>query len=256
LTALSVDLSTKVAFVTGASSGIGQHFASLLARNGASVVLAARRLDALNCLAEDIQSAGGTALPVALDVRSNSSIAAAVQIAFDQFGRIDILVNNSGIAITKPALEQSAEDWDSVLDTNLRGAFFTATEIARRQRAASQGASIINVASILGSRQAGRLSPYAVSKAGLIQMTKMLALELARYSIRVNAIAPGYIEVERSRDFFQTDAGRALISRIPQRRLGTPADLDGVLLLLASDASKYMTGAVIAVDGGHLTSTL
>lgn len=253
---LTTDLSGKVALVTGASSGIGEHFAHTLARNGARVVVAARRTDRLETVATNIRAEGGKAAPLQLDVSSTASISKAATEAENLFGPIDILVNNSGVAVGKPAVEQTEEDWDRVLDTNLRGAFFMATCFARRMLDAKRAGTIINIASIIGIRQAGMVAPYAASKAALIQLTKALALEFARYDIRVNAIAPGYIESDLNRDWFATEAGQALIRRIPQRRLGNVTDLDGTLLLLASDAARYMTGSVIVVDGGHLTSSL
>jgi NAD(P)-dependent dehydrogenase (short-subunit alcohol dehydrogenase family) len=253
---LIANLEGKIALVTGASSGIGRHFATTLARSGASVVVAARREPLLGELVDEIRAWGGHAAPLLLDVTSIASIYEATRRVGAAFGPIDILVNNSGIAVNKPALEQSEEDWNRVLDTNLRGAFFMMTAIARQMRDAKRSGSIINIASILGLRQAGMVAPYAASKAALIQLTRTLALELARYDIRVNAIAPGYVESELNREWFATPAGKELIRRIPQRRLGSFEDLDGALLLLASDASRYMTGSTLVVDGGHLTSSL
>ena len=243
------DLSLKTALITGASSGLGRHFARTLARHGARVALAARRMDALSALAEEIVQAGGSALAVALDVTDEESVQTAVATIERDFGGIDILVNNSGISLPKPALEQTSGDWDKVIDTNLKGAFLVAREVGRAMVSAGRSGSIVNIASIVGFRPVSQLAVYGVSKAGLIQLTHALALELARHDIRVNALAPGYIETEMNEGFWDTEAGRAMIRRIPQRRLGTPADLDGPLLLLASDASAYMTGAVIAVDG-------
>ena len=156
----------------------------------------------------------------------------------------------------KPLLEQTEQDWDAVVDVNLKGAFLVATEVARRMRDDGQGGSIVNIESILSFRQTPSIAPYAASKAGLTQLTKSMALELARYRIRVNGIAPGYFVTDINRDFFQTEAGAALVKRVPQRRSGNVEDLDGPLLLLASDASRYMTGATLVVDGGHLLSTL
>ena len=253
---LSADLTDKTAFITGASSGLGRHFAGVLARAGARVVLAARRLEALREVAEEIASKGGKALAVALDVRDSRSVEEAIAIADSEFGRIDILVNNSGVVTTAEFLEHSEEDWDRVVDTNLKGAFLVAQAVARQMQAAAGGGTLINVASIVGLRQAGHVAAYAASKAGLVQLTKVMALELARFGIRVNALAPGYMETELNREFMRSGAGVALLKRVPQRRFGEPSDLDGALLLLASEASRYMTGCVIVVDGGHLVSTL
>jgi NAD(P)-dependent dehydrogenase (short-subunit alcohol dehydrogenase family) len=249
---LTADLSGKRALVTGASSGLGAQFARTLSAAGATVILTARRSELLNTVADAIISAGGNASTIALDVTDAHSVAAAVAAV----GRVDVLVNNAGVTNTKPVLDQTEEDWDSIVDTNLKGTWLVATEVARSMRAMGEGGSIINIASILGLRQGGHVTPYAVSKAAIVQLTKQLGLELAKYRIRVNAIAPGYFATELNHLFFSSDAGASLIRRIPQRRLGALDDLDGALLLLASDASAYMCGAVIAVDGGHLLSQL
>ena len=245
-------LSGKVALVTGASSGLGRHFAKLLASNGAEMVVAARRLERLDNVMADIAAIGRVARRVSMDVLDEGSILTALADA----GPIDILVNNAGVTNTKPLLDQTAQDWDFVLNTNLKGAFLVASSVARTMRDASRPGSIINIASILGLRQGGQVTPYAVAKAGVIQLTKQMALELARYDIRVNALAPGYFATELNSGFFASPAGHALIKRIPQRRLGKTHELDGPLLLLASDASSFMTGSVIEVDGGHLLSSL
>lgn len=250
-----MQLEGKIALVTGASSGLGRHFARLLARDGASVVVAARRVDALAALADEIGQQGGTCLPVAMDVTDPDSVAAAFQqIERDVATPLSILVNNAGVAHTRAAIDLSASEWAQVLQPNLTGAFLVAQQAGRMMR--GTGGTIVNVASILGERVSKGLAAYAASKAGLIQLTKALALEWAAFGIRVNALAPGYIETDLNRDFFASDAGQRLISRIPQKRLGQMRDLDGPLLLLCSDQSRYMTGAVIAVDGGHLVSGL
>jgi len=250
------DLAGKVALVTGASSGLGRRFAKVLAARGAAVGLAARRTDALESLANEIRAEGGKAFATKLDVTDESSVNTAIAAIESSLGPIDVLVNNSGISIVKPALEQTAADFDDVMNVNLRGVFLMANAVGRRMRDTKRGGSIINIASILGERQSSHILPYAISKAGVVQLTKTLALEIARYNIRVNAIAPGYIETEINSDFFKTEQGMALIKRIPQRRIGQESDLDGALLLLASDASTFMTGSVITVDGGHLVSGL
>jgi NAD(P)-dependent dehydrogenase (short-subunit alcohol dehydrogenase family) len=249
---LRVDLSGKRALVTGASSGLGAFFAQTLSAAGAEVVLAARRAAQLQDVASQIRSQGGHALCLELDVSSSASVSAAAR----QWGELDILVNNAGITNSKPLLEQTEADWDSILDVNLKGAWLVAIEFARQLKSVNRGGSIINIASILGLRQAGHVTPYAVSKAGMVQLTKQLALELARFNIRVNALAPGYIATDLNKEFFESDAGMALIKRIPHRRLGALPELAGPLLLLASDASSYMSGAVLPVDGGHLLSSL
>jgi NAD(P)-dependent dehydrogenase (short-subunit alcohol dehydrogenase family) len=252
LTPVDLTLSDKTVLVTGASSGLGAHFARLAADAGAKVILASRRENALSRQVEAIIARGGAAEAVALDV----SDAASVERLWSTLGAVDVVINNAGVAIGKAALDHDADDWDRVFDTNLRGAFLVAAGAARRMRETGTAGSIVNVASILGLRQANGVVAYASSKAGLVQMTKSLALEVARYGIRVNALCPGYIETDLNRDFFQTDEGHALIRRIPQRRLGRLEDLDAPLLLLASDASDYITGITLAVDGGHLVSTL
>jgi NAD(P)-dependent dehydrogenase (short-subunit alcohol dehydrogenase family) len=185
------------------------------------------------------------------------SDAASVREAFGRLGEApDLVVNNAGVTDPRPALEIDAEEWRRVMATNLDGAFFVAQAAAKAMIAAGKRGAIINIASILGLRVAGNVSSYTASKAALIQLTRALALEWARYGIRVNVLCPGYVETDLNRDFFATEAGQALIRRIPQRRLGRPDDLDGALLLLASDAGSYITGAVLAADGGHLVSSL
>ena len=245
-------MQAKTVLVTGASSGFGAHFARVLCREGAHVIAAARRQEALAALADEIRREGGSIETALLDVARVESIRELEP----RIAAVDVLVNNAGVARDGAALEQSEADWDAVVDTNLKGCFFMAQAAARAMQAHGRGGSIINIASVLGLRQAGRVLPYAVSKAGLVQMTKLLALEWARHSIRVNAIAPGYFATDINAEFWGTPLGQALVKRVPTRRLGELPDLDGPLLLLASEASKHMTGAVIEVDGGHLVSTL
>ena len=249
-------LDGRRALVTGASSGLGRHFALTLARAGAIVIAAARRADKLAGLVQEIEALSARAHAVNLDVTSQTSVRAAFDQIAELPGTADVIVNNAGVTATGPALQQSEQDWDTVIDTNLKGAWLVAQEGARRMIAARSPGSIINVASILGERVAGGVAPYAISKAGLIQTTKALALELARYDIRVNAILPGYIVTDLNREFLESEAGERLRARIPTRRFGQVEHLDGPLLLLASAASAHMTGATLAVDGGHLVSSL
>jgi len=251
------DLSGKVALVTGASGGLGLHFARTLSRAGARVALAARRREQLEANVAAIAGAGPEAVAVAMDVTDPGSVERAVAEVAERFGGpATVVVNNSGVTASETALDLDPADWDKVMDTNVKGAWLVARAAARRMIDAKVGGSVVNVASILGFRVAGRVAPYAASKAALVQLTRALALEWARHGIRVNAIAPGYVETDINRDFFASDPGKALVARIPQRRLGRPGDLDGALLLLASDASAYVTGSAVVVDGGHLQSTL
>ncbi len=253
---MRLDLSGKVALVTGASSGLGRHMAGVLARAGATVVLAARRLERIEAEAERLRAAGHRAVAVAMDVTDPASVEAGFGRAAEAAGTVTVLVNNAGIAHTTRALDLDPATFHAVVATNLEGAFTVARTAARAMIDAGTGGSIVNIASILGLRVAGQVAAYAASKAALVQLTRALALEWARFAIRVNALAPGYVETELNRDFFATEAGKALIARIPQRRLGRLEDLDGPLLLLASDASAYVTGSVLVVDGGHLVSSL
>ena len=250
------DVAGRTALVTGASSGLGRHFAATLAGRGARVVLAARRRERLETIADEIRTAGGDALAVDMDVTDARSVDRALDAAERAYGVPDVVVNNSGVADTALALDLDEDAWDRVLDTNLKGAWLVAREAGRRLRDAERPGSIINVVSILAFRVGAGMAAYAASKAALAQLTRVMALELARHDIRVNAIAPGYILTDMNRDFFASPAGEAMVTRIPQRRVGEPADLDGALLLLASDASRFMTGSIITVDGGHLQSGL
>jgi 3-oxoacyl-[acyl-carrier protein] reductase len=247
------DLTGEVALVTGASSGLGWRFAEVLAAHGASVVLAARRVERLEDLKARIVARGGKAETVALDLAERDRIAPAFEAAERAFGTVTLLINNAGISGGKRVLDMSDEDWRGVLGLNLDAVWFAAQEAARRMVAAEKPGSIINIASLLGLRVMPTLSAYGIAKAGVVHMTGALAVELARHSIRVNAIAPGYILTEINQDFFATPKGEAFIKTIPQRRIGKPADLDATLLLLASSrAGGFMTGATVVVDGGQM----
>ena len=243
------DLSGKVVLVTGASQGLGKQFASTLSAHGAAVALAARQIDKITALKEELESKGGKTCAIKMDVLNQKSIMEGVETIERELGSIDILVNNAGLAINKLFLDVTEEDYDAVLGTNLKGCFFCAQTVAKKMATRNSG-SIINISSVLGTRPIGTLTTYCASKGGLNQLTATMALELARNGIRVNAIAPGYIEPPMNRDFFKTVPGEALVKSVPQRRLGQLKDLDGTLLLLASDASKFITGTVITVDGG------
>ena len=250
------DLKGKRVLVTGASSGLGAHFVRLLAGEGAHVCAAARRLDRLEALAQDCAGLSGRVSPLTIDMASAPAIDAAIAQARAAMGGLDVLVNNAGVAEPERALSITEAQWDAHLDVNLKGCFFAAQGAARIMAQQETGGAIVNIASILGERVAISVAPYAAAKAGLIQLTKALALEWARHGIRVNALAPGYVVTDLNRDFFETEPGQALIRRIPMRRAAELADLDGPFLLLCADASRFMTGAVVAVDGGHLVSGL
>jgi 3-oxoacyl-[acyl-carrier protein] reductase len=246
------DVSRETILITGASQGLGRQFARVLAAHGAAIVLAARQTAKLKALEDEIRARGGRAAAVALDVTDTASIGAAVDAAEAALGPVTVLINNAGIAIEKLATDQTESDWDAVIGANLKGAYFLATEVARRMIARKQEGNIVNIASVLGIGVMKFLSPYTISKAGIIQATKVMALELAANNIRVNALAPGYIDTEMNHDVWSTPAGERLVKGIPQRRVGAESDLDGAILLLASKASRYMTGSVVTVDGGFL----
>jgi NAD(P)-dependent dehydrogenase (short-subunit alcohol dehydrogenase family) len=245
----------KIALITGASSGLGARFAKVLAKGGAQVVLASRRVERLKELRAEIESEGGAAHVVTLDVTDYGSIKAAIAHAETEAGPIDILVNNSGVSTTQRLLDVTPDDYAFVMDTNQRGAFFVAQEAAKRMIARAKGDSkkqhrIINIASVAGLRVLPQIGIYCMSKAAVVHMTKSMAVEWGRYGINVNAICPGYIETEINSDYFDTEQGKNLINMLPRKRLGTPEDLDGLLLLLASDESRFINGAIMAADDG------
>ncbi|CAN1495632.1 FabG Dehydrogenases with different specificities (related to short-chain alcohol dehydrogenases) [Burkholderiaceae bacterium] len=249
-------LQGRTALVTGASSGIGRHMAKTLSQAGAHVIVAARRVDKLQALVDELKASGSQASAVSLDVTSADSVKAC----FDQIESLglvaDVIISNAGTTVAKPALDHTEQDWDDVIDTNLKGCWMVDTEAARRLVKHKKKGSIINISSIIGERVAGAVVAYATSKAGVIQFTKALALEFARYGIRVNAILPGYVVTDLNREFLASEAGKKLELRIPFRRFCQMEDLDGPLLLLASEASQAMTGTTLPVDWGHLVSSL
>jgi NAD(P)-dependent dehydrogenase (short-subunit alcohol dehydrogenase family) len=247
------NLEGKTALITGASSGLGKHFAKTLSAAGASVILSARRIDNLEALKNEI---GDKAFCIPLDVTSVESVEHLVKEIRNTTGSVDILVNNAGVSDPRRFKDLTEESWNYVLETNLNGAFRMAKAVTDIFLEDKKRGSIINIASILGLRVGLNLTSYAAAKAGLVQLTKSMALELARSNIRVNAIAPGYILTEINNDFFDTEEGQGYIKSIPMRRLGLESELDGILLLLASDASSFMTGSIIPVDGGHLVNPL
>ena len=256
--AYSIDLSGRVALVTGASSGLGAQFARTLARAGAGVVLASRRLEKLKELRARIEGEGGDAHVVELDVTDHASIKAAVAHAETEMGSIDILVNNSGVSTTQRLQDVMPEDYDFIFDTNVKGAFFVAQEVGKRMLARSRGAApgsftggrIINIASMAGLKVLPQIGAYCMSKAAVVQMTRAMALEWGRFGINVNALCPGYIDTEINHSHWQTEQGQKLISMLPRKRVGQPQDLDALIVMLASDQSHFVNGAVIAADDG------
>jgi NAD(P)-dependent dehydrogenase (short-subunit alcohol dehydrogenase family) len=243
--------------ITGASSGIGSHFARLAARCGAKVVIGARRKDRLDALGAELKSLGAPQVTVLeLDVASESSVAQAFAAIAESGDPLDVVVNNAGIAEGGLAISHPLKAFDDVMAINVRGVWLVSVEAARRWKDAGRGGAIVNIASIQGERVSPGTAAYSASKAAVVHLTKSLALEWARHDIRVNAIEPGYIHTDLTDALWETDHGKAMIKRIPMRRLGKPEELDGALLLLATKASSWMTGSVIAVDGGHLVSTL
>ena len=256
--AYSIDLSGRVAFITGASSGLGAQFARTLARAGAGVVLASRRVEKLKELRARIEGEGGDAHVIELDVTDHDSIKSAVAHAETEMGSIDILVNNSGVSTTQRIQDVTPEDYDFIFDTHVKGAFFVAQEVGRRMLARSRGAApgsftggrIINIASMAGLKVLPQIGAYCMSKAAVVQMTRAMALEWGRFGINVNAICPGYIDTEINHHHWQTEQGKKLMDMLPRKRVGQPQDLDALLVMLASDQSHFVNGAVIAADDG------
>ena len=256
--AYSIDLSGRVAFVTGASSGLGAQFARTLARAGAGVVLASRRVEKLKELRARIEGEGGDAHVVELDVTDHDSIKSAVAHAETEMGSIDILVNNSGVSTTQLLQDVTPDDYDFIFDTNVKGAFFVAQEVGKRMLARSRGAApgsftggrIINIASMAGLKVLPQIGAYCMSKAAVVQMTKAMALEWGRFGINVNALCPGYIDTEINHDHWHTEQGQKLIAMLPRKRVGQPQDLDALIVMLASDQSHFINGAIIAADDG------
>lgn len=256
--AYAIDLSGRVAMVTGASSGLGAQFARTLARAGAAVVLAGRRVERLKTLRAEIEGAGGDAHVVALDVTDLASIKAAVARAETEVGTLDILVNNSGVSASHPLLDATEDDYEFIMDTNARGAFFMAQEVARRMTARARGAApgtfiggrIVNIASVAALRPAKGLGIYAISKAAVVHMTRVMALEWGRDGINVNCICPGYVDTEMNHGFWGTERGKQLVATLPRQRVGQPQDLDTTLLMLCAGESHFINGAVIEADDG------
>jgi NAD(P)-dependent dehydrogenase (short-subunit alcohol dehydrogenase family) len=254
----NIDLAGRVALVTGASSGLGAQFAKTLAKAGAGVVLAGRRIDKLKDLRADIEAEGGDAHVVALDVTDHDSIKAAIAHAETEVGTLDILVNNSGVSVTQKLVDVTPADYDAVFDINTKGAFFVAQEVGKRMLARAQGAApgtfiggrIVNVASMGGLKAVSQIGVYCMSKAAVIHMTRAMALEWGRWGINVNAICPGYIDTEMNHYHWKTDAGQKLIDTLPRKRVGHPQDLDALLMMLCANESHFINGAVIQADDG------
>jgi NAD(P)-dependent dehydrogenase (short-subunit alcohol dehydrogenase family) len=254
----SIDLSGRVALITGASSGLGQQFARTLAKAGAAVVLAGRRIERLKTLRSEIEALGGDAHVVGLDVTDPHSIRSAIAHAETEVGAIDILVNNSGVSTTQKLVDVTPEDYDYVFDTNTRGAFFVAQEVGKRMLARARGAApgtytggrIVNVASMAGLRVLSQIGVYAMSKAAVVHMTRAMALEWGRFGINVNALCPGYIDTEINHHHWQTEAGQKLVAMLPRKRVGKPGDLDAALMMLCANESHFVNGAVVAADDG------
>jgi hypothetical protein len=257
--AYSIDLSGRVALVTGASGGLGAQFARVLSAAGAGVVLAARRIERLKTLRAEIEASDGDAHVVGMDVTDLTSIRAAVAHAETEMGAIDILVNNSGVSATNKLTDVSLDEYDHVMGTNVRGAFFVAQEVAKRMIARSKGEApgtytggrIVNIASMAGLRVSPQIGVYCMSKAAVVHMTRAMALEWGRFGINVNALCPGYIDTDINHHVWQTDAGKRMIESMPRKRIGQPRDLDAALLMLCANESRFVNGAVLSADDGQ-----
>ncbi|MBW2941703.1 SDR family NAD(P)-dependent oxidoreductase [Zhongshania aquimaris] len=252
----SLDLSGQLALVTGASSGLGAHFAKVLAQAGATVVAAARRVDRLESLVADIEAGGGKAMAVAMDVNDGNSVVAAFEQVQATLGTVTVVVNNAGVADPGRFVDSTEDKWDFTVDTNLKAVWRVSREASERMIKAGVGGSIINISSILGLQPSSNNTLYATAKAGVIQLTKNSAQELWRHSIRVNALCPGYFETEINTDFFQSEKGAQYLNKIPPRRLGQMDELTMPLLMLASSAGSFISGVALPVDGGHLLQSL
>ncbi len=256
--AYSIDLSGRVALITGASSGLGTQFAKTLAKAGAAVVLAGRRVERLKTLRAEIEAEGGDAHVVPIDVTDHTSIKSAIAHAETDMGALDILINNSGVSTTQRLTDVAPEDYDYIMNTNTRGAFFVAQEVGKRMLARAKGAApgtftggrIVNIASMAGLRALGQIGVYCMSKAAVIHMTRAMALEWGKYGINVNAICPGYIDTEINHHHWSTEQGQALINMLPRKRVGRPEDLDTVLMMLCAKESHFVNGSVVQVDDG------
>jgi NAD(P)-dependent dehydrogenase (short-subunit alcohol dehydrogenase family) len=254
----NIDLSGRVAFITGASGGLGAQFARTLSKGGAAVVLAARRIDRLKDLRAEIESEGGDAHVVQLDVTDHASIKAAVAHAETEMGTIDILINNSGVSTTQKLVDVAPDDFDYVFNTNTKGAFFVAQEVAKRMIARSRGAApgtftggrIVNVASMAGLKVLGQIGVYCMSKAAVVHMTRAMALEWGKFGINTNALCPGYVDTEINHHHWQTEAGQRLMATLPRKRVGQPHDLDSALMMLVANESHFINGAILSADDG------
>jgi NAD(P)-dependent dehydrogenase (short-subunit alcohol dehydrogenase family) len=246
----------KHILITGASSGLGEHFARTLCERGARLSLTARRIDRLQKIVDDTRTANGKAQAISMDVSDSKSVSSGFEEAKNHFGAVDVVINNAGTAGRGPSVDLLEEEWLRIIDANLNGAWFVAQQAGKQMIESGKGGSIINIASIMAYRQKEGLAAYCSSKAAVNHLTHVLALEWATHNIRVNSIAPGYIHSEMTDALLASEAGKKMIANTPQQRAGNPEDLDGALLLLCSDASSFMTGSTITVDGGHMQTSL